>query len=108
MAGRLGVMLGNLLRWFRLLSRVSQGSGIHQVFISLASHYSRSAPTGPVARALDVAAVPFPAVVRARNQSFTGWRLSVPMYDVVAMNERVRSESQELSRLTEEVGRVIV
>jgi MoxR-like ATPase len=30
------------------------------------------------------------------------------MYDVVAMNERVRSESLELSRLTEEVGRIIV
>jgi MoxR-like ATPase len=30
------------------------------------------------------------------------------MHDVLAMNERVRSESHELSRLTDEVGRVIV
>jgi MoxR-like ATPase len=30
------------------------------------------------------------------------------MYDVVAMNERVRSESQDLTRLIDEVGRVIV
>jgi MoxR-like ATPase len=30
------------------------------------------------------------------------------MFDVVALNERVKSESQALSRLTEEVGRVIV
>jgi MoxR-like ATPase len=30
------------------------------------------------------------------------------MFDVVAMNERVKSESQALTRLTDEVGRVIV
>ena len=30
------------------------------------------------------------------------------MYDVVAMNERVRTESQDLTRLIDEVGRVIV
>ena len=30
------------------------------------------------------------------------------MFDGVAMNERVKSESQALTRLTDEVGRVIV